>query len=213
MPDSRRRDDGSTVGAAAGHPALRAGASTYAVAAGAGERLDSMLAEFGTLLHRAVSRYLPRGLGLDASEIEQDARVRIWNALRRESEVRNAASYLYTVAAAATIDAIRRVKARREVSLDALDDVSCGVMTVPVEAVPVDRAVADLEIRGIVQDACAKLSPNRKQAVLLHLRGFTSAEIATIAGWTEAKARNLASRGMKDLRRELGRMGFDVEAD
>ena len=44
---------------------------------------------------------------------------------------------------------------------------------------------------------------NRRRAVGLHLRGFTSTEIAQLLGWTEPKARNLTHRGLKDLR-ELG---------
>ena len=47
------------------------------------------------------------------------------------------------------------------------------------------------------------LSQDRRTAVKLHLQGFGSGEIAELLGWTEARARNLTSRGMRDLRSRL----------
>src|SRR5262245_41141974 len=77
-------------------------------------RWRALVEEYGRFLRRTVVRLCPRNMGLDFDDIEQEARVRLWHALRNEREITNPASYLYRIAATATIDAIRRVKARRE---------------------------------------------------------------------------------------------------
>jgi RNA polymerase sigma-70 factor (ECF subfamily) len=62
-----------------------------------------------------------------------------------------------------------------------------------------------------VRTALAGLQENRRRAVGMHLQGMTTEEIGRMAGWTEAKARNLVYRGLSDLRKELKGMGVDVE--
>ena len=52
--------------------------------------------------------------------------------------------------------------------------------------------------------ALTRLSKNRRVAVGLHFQGMTTVEIGDLLGWSEAKARNLVHRGLKDLRRQLG---------
>src|SRR5215813_8146103 len=86
------------------------------------ERFNALLAEYGAFLRRTVMRLCPTSLGVAADEIEQDARIRIWRAVSRERNITEPASYLYRVAAAAAIDAVRRVRARREHQFSALDD-------------------------------------------------------------------------------------------
>src|SRR6185436_10430851 len=84
------------------------------------ERLYLVVEEFGVLLRRAIVRFCPRDKGLQFDDIEQEARMRLWRALQDEREVTNYASYLYRIAATATIDALRRIQARHEEQLDML---------------------------------------------------------------------------------------------
>src|SRR5215510_15698921 len=98
------------------------------------ERFNAVVDEFGVLLRRAIVRLCPHDRGLQFDDIEQEARMRLWRALQAEREVTNYASYLYRIAATATIDAMRRIQARHEEQLhvlmeQGLDDVE--VMTVP----------------------------------------------------------------------------------
>jgi RNA polymerase sigma-70 factor (ECF subfamily) len=59
---------------------------------------------------------------LEFSDIEQEARLRIWRALDSEREIRDPTSYIYRVTATTTIDAICRVEARREEQLRLAED-------------------------------------------------------------------------------------------
>jgi RNA polymerase sigma factor (sigma-70 family) len=150
-----------------------------------------------------VRKLCPSTLGITAEEIEQESRVRLWQALRREREITDPASYLYRIAATAAIDAVRRVRARHETSIAGEPDAAADAGVAEILAAP-DRSPEDLVIGREVGDrvvvALSRLADNRRRAVGLHLRGFTSMEIGALLGWTEPKARNLTYRGLSDLR-------------
>jgi len=177
------------------------------------ERLQALLDAYGSFLRSAVRRLCPASLGVTVEEIEQDARIRLWHALRRERKIGDPASYLYRIAATAAIDAVRRVRARRETQMDSIVGPD-GSPAVPPPAVSTGRTpeqlVADQQLSDRIATAVARLPANRRRAVGLHLQGFTSTEIGQLLGWTEPKARNLTHRGLKDVRASLRTEGIDM---
>lgn len=177
-------------------------------------RIESLLNEYGTLLHRAIVRCCPARLGLDLDDLEQEARIRVWQALKREEGINHPASYLYRVAASATIDAIRRAAVRREapIELAELRPAEPAAWVSQDWPPSPERAAGRAWATERIRAGLSRLAVNRRRAVGLHLQGFTSQEIAAIAGWSEPKARNLTSRGMRDLREQLQAMGIDLEA-
>lgn len=163
-------------------------------------------------MRRVVASVCPYLLGVDPSEIEQEVRIRLWRARADERNMERSASYLYRTAATAAIDAVRRIRARREESLDARDN--RGNTTSPSPALAVrDDVARRAELRQALCRALERLAPERRRAVRLHLQGFTTAEVAAALGWTEPKARNAAYRGLADLRRELQALGVASAAD
>jgi DNA-directed RNA polymerase specialized sigma24 family protein len=68
--------------------------------------------------------------------------------------------------------------------------------------------VAQTELLKMLGNSMARLPENRRRAVVLHLRGYRTEEIAQRAGWSNAKARNLVYRGLSDLRQRLSAAGF-----
>lgn len=181
------------------------------------ERFNALLDEFGQLLRRAIVRYCPRDLGIQYDDIEQEARLRLWHALQREREITNHASYLYRIAATATIDAMRRAQARHEEQLHRVSDEGVdGDDSVAVLAPPKDspeRVAESREVIDEVKAALARLSDERRRAVGMYLQGLTSQDIADLLGWTEPKTRNLVYRGLKELRKFLRAKGIDYEID
>lgn len=174
------------------------------------ERLTGILASYGALLREAIARNCPRGLGLDSGDIEQEARIRVWHALRREKEIAHLPSYLYRVAVNATIDAVRRARARREAPLEESDEPSRESTRPSLDASP-ERKARDQELARHIQAALLRLEDKRRRVVKLHLQGFSNEEVARLMDWTEPKARNLIYRGLADLRRELQSLGVDCE--
>jgi|SoiMethySBSTD1v2_1073268.scaffolds.fasta_scaffold13993_3 RNA polymerase sigma-70 factor, ECF subfamily len=186
------------------------------------ERFNAVVEEFGVLLRRAIVRFCPRDKGLQFDDIEQEARMRLWRALESEREVTNYASYLYRIAATATIDAMRRIQARHEEQLDILteqraDDGEVLVATLVPAMAPVkdspERQAESREAVGKVLSALGKLPNEQRRAVGMYLQGMTSQDVADLMGWTEPKSRNLIYRGLKELRKSLREEGIDYEIE
>jgi RNA polymerase sigma-70 factor (ECF subfamily) len=178
-------------------------------------RWQALVEEYGRFLRRTIVRLCPRDMGLDFDDIEQEARLRLWHALRNEREITSPASYLYRIAATATVDAIRRVKARREepLSLPGDDDAAPEAQRELASLVDtVDGADRRLLVRQ-VEEALCRLPASRRRAVGLHLQGYTTAEIGQLLEWSEPKARNLVYRGLAELRERLREAGVDYESD
>lgn len=181
------------------------------------ERFNLVVEEFGLLLRRAIVRFCPRDKGLQFDDIEQEARLRLWRALQDEREVTNYASYLYRIAATATIDALRRVQARHEEQLEILieqrpDDGDVMLALAPVKDSP-ERLAESREAVDKVMSAVAKLPDAQRRAVGMYLQGMTSQDVADLMGWSEPKSRNLVYRGLKELRKSLREEGIDYEIE
>jgi RNA polymerase sigma-70 factor (ECF subfamily) len=180
-------------------------------------RFDAIVEEYGAFLRSVIARLCPKDLGIQFDDVEQEARLRLWRALASEREILDLASYLYRIAATATIDAVRRVKARREQQLCVSEEESGEHgLAVSVASDPDDspeRAVEQHDLARRVVAAVETLAENRRRCVRLHLEGFTTEEIANLMNWTEPKARNLVYRGLKDLRERLRAAGIDYETD
>ena len=181
------------------------------------ERFNLVVEEFGMLLRRAIVRFCPRDKGLQFDDIEQEARLRLWRALQCEREVTNYASYLYRIAATATIDALRRVQARHEEQLEILveqrtDEGEMMLLPAPVKDSP-ERLAESREAVDRVMSAVAKLPDAQRRAVGMYLQGMTSQDVADLMGWSEPKSRNLIYRGLKELRKSLREEGIDYEIE
>jgi len=183
------------------------------------ERFNAVIEEFGQFLRQSIARLCPKDRGIQFDDIEQEARLRLWRALSSETEIQNLASYIYRIAATATIDAVRRAKVRREEQLRLVEDEAEteGVgERQPLTENPDRSPLRITERRQVVQkvkESIARLSESRRRAVGLHLEGMTSREIADLLGWTEPKARNLIYRGLKDLRDLLRPEGIEYEIE
>jgi RNA polymerase sigma factor (sigma-70 family) len=180
-------------------------------------RFNAVIAEYGRFLRQTIIQFCPKDLGLQFSDIEQEARLRLWRALQSEREIENLASYLYRIAVTATLDAIRRVKAKREDQLLLTEEAEEETgephrLVAGPEHAPDLLAERRLMVRK-VEAALARLPENRRRAVGLHLEGMTKQEIGDLLGWTESKARNLVYRGLQDLREQLRAEGMDYEGD
>ena len=181
------------------------------------ERFNAVVEEFGVFLRRAIVRMCPRDKGLQFDDIEQEARLRLWRALQDERKVTNYASYLYRIAATATIDALRRVQARHEEQLEILidqrtDDGDIMLAPAPVKDSP-ERLAESREAVDKVMSAVAKLPDAQRRAIGMYLQGMTSQDVADLMGWSEPKARNLVYRGLKELRKSLREEGIDYEIE
>jgi len=171
------------------------------------DRLEQVLREYGGLLRRAIERLAPGRAGVLAEDVEQEARIRVWKALQRGTEIADFPSYLCRVALSATVDAIRVAQGRKEEPLETGRHGDDAPITEgpPSPGLSPEAEVLQRERVADLSQAVDALPEPRRSAVRLHLRGFRPDEVGRLMGWSPAKARNLAYRGLEDLRSELRR--------
>jgi RNA polymerase sigma-70 factor (ECF subfamily) len=156
-------------------------------------------------LARAVARVCPSWLSAQSDDIVQAALMRVVEILgAREGDEGLNSSYLWKVAYTATVDEIRRLRRRREVTLEEGSVESTMASPQPGP----EQARAGQEIGREVQDCLRRLVEPRRLAVVLHLQGHTGPEAARLLGWSEKRVENLIYRGLADLRRCLSAKGL-----
>ena len=170
--------------------------------------LEALLVEHRARLRAAIARHCTARTGLDADEVEQEVRIRLWKALASETVIDHPASYLHRVTLSVIVDLLRKRQARPD----------CDPVTAPdnLRAPSIDARDPQ---RLALQDAAAAallaalggLPERRRRPVQLHLQGFTTVQVARLLAISEAAARNLVYRGMDELRARLRAQGWDDE--
>ena len=177
------------------------------------ERFNALLERHDQLLRNTIARICPRDLGLQFNDIQQEARVQLWRAINSEREISHLGSYIYRIAISVTLKAIHRAKARREEQLrlaEEEDEPGGALNSLATDPNRSPEALAQQkELIATIEQALARLPENRRLAVGLYLRGMSTEEISDLMGWSEPKARNLAYRGLKDLRKQLKAEGIE----
>jgi RNA polymerase sigma factor (sigma-70 family) len=165
-------------------------------------RYGALLDEFGGRLRQLVQMRC-RG-AIDPDDVEQEVRIRLWQALERDRNAPFSASYISKAVASAVIDAHRRAAVRATEPLPEPGDVDA-----PIEPGRPDRnASADEQVR-LLGIAIGELPPRRQLPMRLHLQGFSLVEIARLTASTDEAVRKLVSRGLEELKERLRELGLD----
>jgi RNA polymerase sigma-70 factor (ECF subfamily) len=177
------------------------------------ERFNGILEKYDRFLRNTIVRMCPKGLGLQFNDIQQEARLQLWRAIESEREISHPGSYIYRIAISVTLKAIQRAKARREEQLrlaEETDEPGGALDSLATDPNRSPEALAEQsELIAKIEQALARLPENRRLAVGLYLKGMSTEEISDLMGWSEPKARNLAYRGLKDLRDQLRAEGIE----
>ncbi len=169
-------------------------------------RLHQLLADYGTKVRRLVEGHGLGQHGIDPADIEQEVRIRLWKALERDRNAAFHTSYIQRVVLSAVIDAIRAANSRPAESLPDEGEEGADVL-IEQRAGPERNAGGAQDFDRVV--AClAELPERRREAVTLHLQGYTPREIGERSGTSEEAARKLLERGMQTLRERLVALGF-----
>jgi RNA polymerase sigma-70 factor (ECF subfamily) len=175
---------------------------------------ESEYAEIRNRLAQSVRRVCPVWLQGRADDIVQDAVIRVLEISRaRESGEPIPSSYLWKVAYSATVDEIRRIRRRPEVSWEDAErsrssPAAANAAADPLDPIGPEAGVALDELGAASEDCLAALPEARRMVVGFHLIGYTAGEIAASLGRGEKSVRNLLHRGLVALRRCLAGKGF-----
>ena len=152
-------------------------------------------------LVRAVRCVCPRSLAEDAEDLVQESFIRLLRARKLDGENRVSATYLKKVAYSAVIDEIRR--RRRRITVVAEVDTDIEAATDEARSTTPDIAL------GNAMEICMqRLQDHRRQALTLHLLGYSGAEVARMLECNAKRAENLTLRGLAQLRECLLGMGL-----
>jgi RNA polymerase sigma factor (sigma-70 family) len=166
--------------------------------------LEQALTEYATMVRSVGRRH---GLAdADLDEVMQDVRVRIWRVQGAGERFETmSSSYVYQAARSAALDLIRRRRDGRTGPLETAALSEASITPGP------DRMLEREELADHIGRAVSALGSTRRPVVRMYLAGYSGNEIASVMGWSEAKARNLLYRGLADLREILTRAGIGPE--
>ncbi len=169
-------------------------------------KLDSneslLLDKYRLLLKKAITKTIHNAFIYDIDDIVQESCTRLLKAIRNNNPINNLESYVYRIGVTTAIDALRKIKSRKETTLD---DV-CSTLQGQVDYNAPPSAEDELQTQHSIKQIKSRinqLSENRKATVVLHIQGYSIEEIANKLNWTEDTARNLIYRGMSELRSKL----------
>jgi RNA polymerase sigma factor (sigma-70 family) len=159
---------------------------------------EALVRQYGGMIDHVVVRVAGRHAALVKEDVRQNVLLAIWKQLDREQEIQQVASYIYK---AAVREAVRA--RRRETAREAREQ--AAPTPLPRATEDPHQALLASETAVRLKACLQELGPDRLRAVRGHLAGFDVSELMESYGWSYQKARNLVSRGMRDLRDALRR--------
>lgn len=172
------------------------------------DRLEAILRAHEPRLRALLSRQLAGRTGIDIDDLVQEIRIRLWKALAREAQVEALASYIQRVVTSVVVDALRRRAARPEDTLEEPLQLAAAACAAAPE-----QALARAQQAEALRAALARINARRRRPAALLLQGFSTAEIARLLGESEATVRNLAYRGVDELKTLLSGAPLEETSD
>ena len=134
----------------------------------------------------------------DRDDLVQTSALKLLEIVKKRDPPHHySAAYLSRLARSVVIDEIRRRCRRREVPTAPSDTSTPCSGPNPEQIARVSGLLDSLE------RSLSRLSPDRRSAVLLTLRGYSIAEVSARLGGSKKRAENLVARGRADLRNLL----------
>ena len=152
-------------------------------------------------LVRAVRRVCPRSLAEDAEDLVQESLIRLFRAHKLEGDSNVSTTYLKKVAYSAVIDEIRRRRRRIVVVAEVDPDLEAATD----EA---SSTTPDIGLGNAMEICMQRLLDQRRQALTLHLLGYSGPEVARMLECNAKRAENLTLRGLAQLRECLQGLGL-----
>lgn len=156
-------------------------------------------------LTRVVAHSCPSWAAAQQEDIVQAAMLRVLRVRARGEHGGSLPdAYVWRTAYCATIDELRRIRAKREVPL-----VSESRPDLPdVRSLGPEHDTHAAEISTAIREGLATLNEERRRAVTLHLQGHSVPETGRLLGWSTKRAENMVYRGLAELRELLAKKGL-----
>ncbi len=167
---------------------------------------NQIMESFSSFIRSHILKYNLQRFGLEAEDLTQEIRLKIWKIIDDEKTINCPPSYLKKVIESAVIDQIRRIRKEEEVFYSERQ-----------------KLISEIEPRGssyneqlgslkeLIIKAADQLMDSRKAVVKLYLLNMSLPEISDYLNFSQAKTRNLLYRGLEDLKKLLKEIGLKDE--
>jgi RNA polymerase sigma factor (sigma-70 family) len=159
----------------------------------------ALIERYAGLMRKTLRQIDARMPEADLEELEQDVRLKIWQALSTEGDFDKPAAFIRKVIINVSIDAARK----RLVRGSAFEHVEITALELGADFGEQAAQAHAMEIRAELSSLCKSISdenPDAAKSLGLYLQGFTTEEIGALMGWSEAKARNIVYRFLDQVR-------------
>ncbi len=172
------------------------------------EIFNQLMESFSSFIHSHILKYNLQRFGLEAEDLVQEIKLKVWKIIDDEKTINCPPSYLKKVIESAVIDQIRKIRKEEEVFYSERQ-----------------KLISEIEPRGnsyneqfgslkeLMIKAADRLLDSRKTVVKLYLLNMSLPEISDYLNYSQAKTRNLLYRGLEDLKKILEEIGLKNEKD
>jgi RNA polymerase sigma-70 factor (ECF subfamily) len=155
-----------------------------------------------------VRRRIGSDSGVEAEDIAQEVRLKLWQVVESDRNQPLAASYIERVIVTTVIDAWRRSKATLNESIDG-DEAPLAAELVEEGTQSPDSMELRRQWLAAVDACLAGLNDRRRLVLKLYLRGFSTAEMAPLLALNEDATRRLQHRALDQLKAVLRERGLE----
>jgi RNA polymerase sigma factor (sigma-70 family) len=167
--------------------------------------IRELLDKYGALIRKVVAKVGGRALQDSREDVTQAVAISLWQQVSREQTITHPSSYIYRATIRETVRAVKQELDRLRKHASIQDE---GAPPLPSMLPSPESSAQSAQLGRDIDQAIARLLPERAMAVRAHLAGYTVEELMDVHAWPYQKARNLIARGMADLREELQKGGY-----
>ncbi len=168
-------------------------------------RLNELLTRFASRVRAQIASNALNIHGIDADDVEQEVRIRLWKAIARDPNAEFPASYIQRVVVTTIVDAVRRAQVR---AADPLPEGEDSVEFAAAGPGPDVAAAERLKVEAVAR-SIETLPVRRRRPLQLYLQGFGLQEVADLSGLTLDAARKLIYRGLDEVKSRLREEGLE----
>jgi RNA polymerase sigma-70 factor (ECF subfamily) len=171
------------------------------------KQLSEVIDRFTNYIKAHIQKYNLFKFGLDADDVFQEVKIKIWKVLHNEKKITNYSSYIKKIVDSSVIDQFRKIKREEGIYLHEKNKKIAEHKNTYIPSHFYD----ELDIKETVGKAVDNLIESRRKVVKLYLLNMSIEEIAFYFNWSKDKTRNLLYRGLADLKKILKDKDIDYE--
>lgn len=170
------------------------------------KKFEAIISKFSPYIRANIQKYNLQKYGIDANDISQEVKIKIWKVFQAEKKIENYASYIKKIINSSIIDNLRKLKREKGILIyEKQKNIS------KIKSYYRAKTIDEQRLKEIIKHGVDSLIESRGKVVKLFLLGMTIEEIAIYFGWSKDKTRNLLYRGLSDLKRILRKKEIEYE--